>query len=144
MWLTVGMQTPYLTAFLALAPTCGCIPATMTEIPAVTGRVVGLDDRPLPGARVEMSRKPDTGGPPFDIILMSDADGRFKYEGRGRLILWCPMADRLRETVQVQASAAGGNSLPQEFTYLTEVRFLKEAWVHEIGDVHVLILGTPP
>jgi len=73
--------------------------------------------------------------------LVSDADGRFKYEGRGRFLLWCPMADLLRETVEVQASAAGANSPRQELNYLTEVRILEKLWVHEIGDVHVPVVA---
>ena len=125
----------------------GCVPARMTEVPAVAGRVVGIDGRPVPGATVSVARKPGTSGTPFGPFeLVSGADGTFAFDGRSRWILWIMVADPFMETVVVEARAGGGRSAPREITYSSEVVTLGlgKQPRHDVGDLNVPVYATRP
>jgi len=131
----------YSLAATALFAAAGCAPAAYTQTPAFKGRVVGLDGRPVPGAVVEASRKPDTPGRPFKLEVRSDANGAFAYDGGPRRwALWIAMADVFPETLQVVARTNGTASDVRELEYQTEAYILGlgKPRVHDVGELRVL------
>jgi hypothetical protein len=134
-----------LISFPLLLSCSGCIPAKFTEIPALKGRVVGLDGRPAPAASVHVSRKPDTPGAPFELLLQTDSNGEFTYGGKQRWVLWILIADLFRGVVQVQARHGDGASPLRDVEYVTEVKALGlgKPQYHDVGELRVPTYASP-
>lgn len=68
----------------------GCIPATVVEMPAVTGRVVDSGGRPVGGATVEIAPDAELSSGLRAIYLNTEKDGRFHSNERVRWAMVFP------------------------------------------------------
>ncbi len=130
---------PCLTCMTALLGFTGCMPVKQTIVPAVRGRVISFDGKPVPGADVELFRKPDSVGRPFDVEFRCDANGDFSYAGEHRWVIWIIVGDLFPETVQVQARHAGLTSQVRDLKLNTELKVLGlgPERVHDLGQLTI-------
>lgn len=92
----VGVTRPSIPVILVAALACvgagGCFPYGEPYRPEVNGRVVDLDDAPIPGARVEACSENGwtglQGGCPRRVTTTTAADGRFHFD-RKKEVEWC-------------------------------------------------------
>ncbi len=98
----------------------GCVvPATITRMPELTGRVVHADGRPAAGWPVTLTSGPSTrpadqrlrrlpATPKFRQVLVTGADGRFRRPEQRYWIVWLVPGNSPGVPAHVRADAGGG------------------------------------
>jgi hypothetical protein len=99
----------------------GCLPAEITDLPAMDGCLVGPDGRPLPGVAVTIARTGEPQSP--RALVITDANGGFRFAGRSHWFAWPIFADIFPESVTASAGDGNGTFLTRGFTFHTNVRW---------------------
>lgn len=111
------MRLARLSQFLALstaAALAGCVPATTTVVPRVSGRVVDAMGTPIGSAEVKIVHADSPNEKPRKIN--TDAQGRFHRSEEKRWFLALPVAAHgLEPEFIAAASHQGKESVPQRF-----------------------------
>jgi len=109
---------------LAACGACGCMPAVVTTVPALSGRVVNSQGRPVSGATIEVSEKPGSQGRARvgSRTFTADAEGRIERPEERKWMLHMIPGDVYGPTLQVKATANGVESVPREVSVAPGVR----------------------
>jgi len=122
-------------AGLTLLTVGGCMPATYITVPALHGRVLDANSRPISGAMVEITKE-DDGHQVATII--SGPDGRFSRPEDGHFFLDIPGADLAAQSYSVGAIFRGHRSTTAQVYSDLRVWFL---WPRlpskDLGDLRI-------
>jgi hypothetical protein len=102
-------------AMMLSLPLCGCIPATTTVVPQISGRVVDATGKPVANAEVCISLAKETSAPLLRKCT-TDQSGKFRHEEETQ---WCiapilPL-DAIAPEFVAAATHNGVRSSPKEF-----------------------------
>jgi hypothetical protein len=101
----------------------GCVPATVTDVPALTGRVIDLAGRPVAGATVVVTKVKGHGGPFKPVRFPAGPGGEIASKERARWGLWLVPGDPETATLSVKAvSESGAESPGRDVTFRRRVR----------------------
>jgi hypothetical protein len=100
---------------LSLLGLTGCLPATVTDVPRVSGRVIDTTGTPLPGATIVVCDA-TRGSGHRSWQLAADRDGRFNHAEQVHWFL-APLlpADLFPPELVAVASYGGAHSEPKAF-----------------------------
>ena len=91
----------------------GCLPATFVRTPAIRGRVLDADRKPVAGAVVRV-RETSNGSSDVDQI-MTDTEGRVSRAATSNWIIYFLSQDRWFPRYTLTASTGKSSSTPIEF-----------------------------
>jgi hypothetical protein len=100
-------QHPYMLLVSLVLLVAGCVPARYVEVPALRGRVIDADGRPIRDATVNVA---SDAGRNIVATMMSRIDGTFTRAEQSEFFLQFAGADHASRTYSVTASAAGRSS----------------------------------
>lgn len=124
----------------------GCIPATFTLVPEISGRVIDESGLPISGASIHLCKVNGFGGS-LDEKLTSDDAGRFFREEQAKWGLFIVPMDPFGSFFQAVATAEGQQSEIYEIKYpWSKVRFMgigsKDSM--DIGDLQIKKASRQP
>jgi hypothetical protein len=97
-----------------IACTSGCVvPATLPQVPGLSGRVIDPLGKPVPGATVVISQTDSWRGPDFQKQVDAGADGSFDRKEEQRWFLWLVPAETFPTPLRVHAEHDGRRSEPK-------------------------------
>lgn len=96
---------------IALITLAGCIPAEFVEVPALRGRVVDSDHRPVPNATLRITAR--SGAYP-SLCFSARPDGTFASSEQSRFCLIVPGVDVAWPDYSLSVFSSTGQSSPIE------------------------------